>query len=166
MYRNLRILFCLLAVACAAVTIFIFVYFLWWGFVPLGGAVAFGGLMVVCKRAQEREEAKKNPPPREGDFITGKVPVSKKDEPENKWDYSLLCDCSVQFKILRSAQNDNRCHTERSEASHIATLCLVRFFAKAQNDKKTRCGMTGKVNFIKLPPRQTPRRLSLYLKNS
>ncbi len=84
MYRNLRILFCLLAVACAAVTIFIFVYFLWWGFIPLGGAVAFGGLMVVCKRAQEREEAKKNPPPREGDFITGKVPVDKDDEPENK----------------------------------------------------------------------------------
>ncbi len=84
MYRNLRILFCLLAVACAAVTIFIFVYFLWWGFIPLGGAVAFGGLMVVCKRAQEREEAKKNPSPREGDFITGKVPVNKDDEPENK----------------------------------------------------------------------------------
>ncbi len=29
MYKNLRIIFCLLAVICAAVTVFIFVYFGW-----------------------------------------------------------------------------------------------------------------------------------------
>jgi len=73
MYKNLRILFCILSVACVAVTIFIFVYFLWWGFLPLAGACVFGTLMVICKRAQEREEEKKNPPPPTGDFITGKV---------------------------------------------------------------------------------------------
>ncbi|MBD5632329.1 MAG: hypothetical protein HDP34_03790 [Clostridia bacterium] len=73
MYKNLRIIFCILAVACTAVTIFIFTYFGWWGFLPLGGALIFAALMVICKRAQEKEELKKNPPPPEGDYITGKV---------------------------------------------------------------------------------------------
>lgn len=73
MYKALRIVFCLLAVACAAVTIFIFVYFNLWGFVPLGGAVVFALLMLYFKRLQEKDELKKNPPPPEGDFITGKV---------------------------------------------------------------------------------------------
>lgn len=77
MYKALRILFCILAVACAAVTVFIFVYFTYWGFVPLGGAFAFAGLMFLFKNKQERQELEDNPPPAEGDFITGKV---KKDE--------------------------------------------------------------------------------------
>lgn len=76
MYKNLRIIFCLLAVICAAVTVFIFVYFGWWGFVPLGAGCAFAALMVVCKNEQVKQERKNNPPPPEGDFITGKV---KKD---------------------------------------------------------------------------------------
>lgn len=78
MYKNLRILFCILSVICAAVTIFIFVYFTWWGFVPLAGGVTFAFLMVFFKRAQEDEE-KKSAPPSSGDFITGKV---KKDGEE------------------------------------------------------------------------------------
>lgn len=73
MYKNLRILFCILAVLCAAVTVFIFVYFLWWGFLPLGGACGFAALMYLFKNKQEREEAKKNPPPPTGDFIAGKI---------------------------------------------------------------------------------------------
>lgn len=73
MYKNLRIIFCILAAACAAVTIFIFVYFTLWGFIPLGGACIFALLMVLFKRKQESEELKKNPPPPTGDFITGKV---------------------------------------------------------------------------------------------
>lgn len=73
MYKNLRILFCILAVACAAVTVFIFVYFTFWGFIPLVGACAFAGLMLLFKRKQESEEEKLNPPPPTGDFITGKV---------------------------------------------------------------------------------------------
>lgn len=76
MYKNLRIIFCLLAVICAAVTVFIFVYFDWWGFVPLGAGCAFAALMFVCKNEQVKQERKNNPPPPEGDFITGKV---KKD---------------------------------------------------------------------------------------
>lgn len=73
MYKALRILFCILAVACAAVTIFIFVYFQLWGFVPLVGAFAFAGLMFLFKNKQEQKELKDNSPPPEGDFITGKV---------------------------------------------------------------------------------------------
>ncbi len=77
MYKNLRILFCILAVICAAATIFIFIYFKWWGAIPLGGAALFGGLMVLFKNKQEAKERKENPPkPTEGDFITGKI---KKD---------------------------------------------------------------------------------------
>lgn len=79
MYKNLRIIFCILSVLCVAVTIFIFAYFSFWGFVPLGGAVIFGVLMFVCKNAQEGQELKDNPPEPKGDFITGKI---KKDDNE------------------------------------------------------------------------------------
>ena len=76
MYKVLRIAFCILAVACAAVTILIFVYFGIWGVLPLAGALIFAGLMFICKNAQERQELKKNPPaPETGDFITGKMPA-------------------------------------------------------------------------------------------
>lgn len=79
MYKTLRILFCLLAVACSAVTIFIFIYFQWWGMLPLGGACVFAALMVICKRAQESEERKANPPAPEGDFITGRIQKNDKE---------------------------------------------------------------------------------------
>ncbi len=80
MYKILRVIFCLLAVACAAVTIFIFIYFGMWGFVPLGLGVIFALLMFASKNRQESDELKKNPPPPTGDFITGRV---NKDE-DNK----------------------------------------------------------------------------------
>lgn len=73
MYKTLRILFCILAVICTAVTVFIFAYFKLWGFVPLGGAVIFAALMFLFKNKQEKDEAKLNPPAPKGDFITGKV---------------------------------------------------------------------------------------------
>ena len=82
MYKTLRILFCVLAVICATVTVFIFVYFGIWGIAPLCGAGIFAILMVMCKRAQESEELKKNPPPPAGDFITGKV--EKSEDPADK----------------------------------------------------------------------------------
>ena len=78
MFKNLRIIFCILSVACVAATIFIFVYYLWWGFVPLGGALAFAGLMFLFKGMQERADKAATPPPPSGDFITGKV--ENKDE--------------------------------------------------------------------------------------
>lgn len=73
LYKILRIIFCVLACACTAVTIFIFAIFGLYGLIPLGGAIVFAVLMFICKNAQEREELKKNPPPPKGDFITGKV---------------------------------------------------------------------------------------------
>lgn len=65
-----------MSVLCVAVTIFIFVYFGWFGLIPLGGAIIFGFLMVMFKNLQQAKELKDNPPPPEGDFITGPV---KKD---------------------------------------------------------------------------------------
>jgi len=82
MYKILRIVFCVLAVACTAVTVFIFAFFGIWGLIPLGGAVIFAGLMFVCKNAQTREEIKTNPLPPEGDFITGKVKAPENEEKE------------------------------------------------------------------------------------
>lgn len=77
MLKILRIVFCLLAVAAAAVTVMIFIFFDLWGLLPLGLAIAFAVGMFVCKSAQERKELKENPPAPKGDFITGKV---KEDE--------------------------------------------------------------------------------------
>ena len=71
-------MFCILAVICVAATIFIFAYFQWFGLIPLGGAIAFWLLMLLFKNLQEAKELKENPPPPEGDFITG--PVKKDDD--------------------------------------------------------------------------------------
>lgn len=76
MYKILRIVFCILAVLCVAVTMFVFAYAGLFGLIPLGGAVVFGFLMVYFKSLQQAKELKENPPPPVGDFITGPV---KKD---------------------------------------------------------------------------------------
>lgn len=74
MYKILRIIFCVLTVALAAAAIFIFIYLGWlWGAMALLLAFVFGALMVTFKQLQEKQELKKNPPPPEGDFITGRV---------------------------------------------------------------------------------------------
>lgn len=73
MYKVLRIVFCILAVAAAAVAVPIFIFFDLWGLVPVGACVVFAVLMILFKRAQEQEELRKNPPEPKGDFITGKV---------------------------------------------------------------------------------------------
>lgn len=78
MFKILRIISCVLAAASAAVAVFILVYFGLWGLLPVGLCILFAALMFLFKNKQEREELKKNPPPPEGDFITGKV---KKDAP-------------------------------------------------------------------------------------
>lgn len=73
MYKILRIVFCLLAVAAAAVTVMIFIFFDLWGLIPLGLCIVFAAAMFICRNAQVSEELKKNPPAPVGDFITGKV---------------------------------------------------------------------------------------------
>lgn len=82
MYKTLRIIFCILAVALAAAAIFIFAYFdWWWGALCVVCAAVFGCLMVTFKMLQEKKERKDNPAPRKGDFIFGKVSdTEKKDE--------------------------------------------------------------------------------------
>ncbi|MCD8285779.1 MAG: hypothetical protein LUD50_00940, partial [Clostridia bacterium] len=77
----LRIVFTLLAVASAACCIFIFIYFSWWGFIPLAGVLIFGGLMYYFSRKDKSDEQVERLENRDGDFITG--PVHKKT-PEEK----------------------------------------------------------------------------------
>lgn len=80
MYKILRIIFCILAVALAAAAIFVFVYADWvWGALVVTLAFVFGALMVTFKQLQEKEERRKNPPPPEGDFITGKIKPEDKE---------------------------------------------------------------------------------------
>lgn len=78
MYKILRMVFCVLAALCAAVTVFIFIFFKIWGLVPLGGALIFAAAMFLCKNKQEQGEAAENPPEPKGDFITGKINNDKK----------------------------------------------------------------------------------------
>ena len=84
MYKTLRIIFSILAAACATVVIFVFVLCdWWWGFIPLGVGLLSAALMFLFKKLQEREELKKNPPPPRGDFITGKVKTDEVKPPED-----------------------------------------------------------------------------------
>lgn len=76
----LRIVFTLLAVACAATCIFIFIYFSWWGFIPLAGVIVFGGLMYFFSNRDKKDEVVERQENRPGDFITG--PVHKKTAEE------------------------------------------------------------------------------------
>ena len=80
MYKILRILFCVLAVALAAAAIFIFIYAgTLWGILTIILAFVFGALMVTFKGLQEQQEKKKNPPPPQGDFIFGKIGEDKEN---------------------------------------------------------------------------------------
>ena len=74
MYKILRILFCIIAVALAAAAVFVFIYGgTLWGVMVIILAFVSGALMVTFKQLQEKEERKKNPPPPQGDFIIGKA---------------------------------------------------------------------------------------------
>ena len=85
MFKNLRIISCVLAVICAAAAIFVFVYAgIAWGFICVAGAVAFFLLTLMFKRMQEDRERKDNPPASSGDFITGRVSTEKKEDTSDK----------------------------------------------------------------------------------
>ena len=80
MFKILRIAFCILTVAIAAVAIFIFVYAGWlWGLFAVLTAGVSGALMVTFKMLQEKKERKQAPPAPQGDFITGKVENGKEE---------------------------------------------------------------------------------------
>lgn len=75
MYKIFRIASSIIAALCAAAAVFIFVFLgMAWGFICVAGAIVFFLLTLTFKRLQERQELKDNPPPPEGDFITGRVP--------------------------------------------------------------------------------------------
>lgn len=76
MYKILRIAFCIIAAAAAAIAVPVFIFLELWGLVPVGVSVLSTVAMYVCKWLQEISEMKKNPPS-EGDFIKGKKPVNK-----------------------------------------------------------------------------------------
>jgi len=83
MYKNLRIIFCIIAAALAAAAIFVFVFAGWiWGLMCVLAAAVCAALMVTFKRLQERKELQDNPPPPKGDFITG--PIKPTDEQDKK----------------------------------------------------------------------------------
>lgn len=74
MYKILRILCCIVSALLLAACVFIFVYLgIVWGLIALLAAGAFAALTFFFKRRQEEREAKINPPPAVGDFITGAV---------------------------------------------------------------------------------------------
>ena len=80
-FKVLRILFCVLAVALAAAAIFVFIYAgTLWGVMTVIVAFIFGALMVTFKGLQEKEEKKKDPPPPTGDFIFGKIGEDEEDK--------------------------------------------------------------------------------------
>lgn len=74
LFKALRIIFCILAVAGAAAAIFVFAYAHWiWGVSVVAAALIFAALMFLFKNLQTKEETKANPPPLQGDFIMGRV---------------------------------------------------------------------------------------------
>lgn len=80
MYKVLRIVFCILAVAAAAVSVLIFIFFNLWGLIPVGLCIVFAAAMFLCRSAQIKDETRKNPPAPQGDFITGKVKKSNESD--------------------------------------------------------------------------------------
>ncbi len=84
MYKILRIIFCVAAVALAAAAIFVFIYAGWlWGLATVMLAAVCGGLMATFKMLQEKKERLANPPPPVGDFIYGKVNKPETDKTED-----------------------------------------------------------------------------------
>ena len=76
MYKIFRIASSIIAALCAAAAVFVFVFLgMAWGFICVAGAIVFFLLTRTFKRLQERQELKDNPPPPEGDVITGRVPT-------------------------------------------------------------------------------------------
>lgn len=83
MFRNLRIACSIIAAIFAAGAVFVFIYAgMEWGFGCVGGALIFFGLTVLFRKLQVRKELQDNPPPPEGDFITGRVADNNNDGTE------------------------------------------------------------------------------------
>ena len=85
MYKILRIISCIVAVALTAACPFVFLYA---GNTP--GIICIGAILVcffamlTFKKFQEDKEGIKDEKPLVGDYITGKVPLPKNDETEKE----------------------------------------------------------------------------------
>lgn len=82
-FKILRIVCCVIAAACAAAFIPMFVCFdtPYWGIITVVVGVIFFVLMILFKRLQENAEVEKVPETPHGDFITGPV---KSDKPADE----------------------------------------------------------------------------------
>lgn len=73
MFKVLKIIFCLLAAAAAAAAVPVFIFCDLWGLLPVGVCAASAAAMFFFKSLEVKRNLKNNPPPPEGDFITGKA---------------------------------------------------------------------------------------------
>ncbi|MCM1233869.1 MAG: hypothetical protein NC489_27495 [Ruminococcus flavefaciens] len=74
MFKNLRIICCIISALIVAADIFVFIYAgMIWGLIGIFAAALFFFAMLYFKYRQEEQKKKDNPPPAKGDFITGKV---------------------------------------------------------------------------------------------
>ena len=90
MYKKLRIIFCVIAVALAAAAVFVFIYAGWlWGLATVMVAAVCGALMATFKMLQEKKERLENPPPPVGDFIYGKVQKEENQTDTSEKDWEL-----------------------------------------------------------------------------
>jgi uncharacterized protein YneF (UPF0154 family) len=87
MYKILRIICSIIAALCLAGCVFVFVYLgLLWGLICLIAAGLLFCLTLFFKNKQEEQEAKDNPPPPVGDFITGRVTKANSNDDETDKD--------------------------------------------------------------------------------
>ncbi|MCD8205538.1 MAG: hypothetical protein LUD29_02865 [Clostridia bacterium] len=85
-FKNLRITSGILAACGVVATFFVFVFCeLLWGFIALIITLIFVALTFVFRSKQRQQENITNPPPPQGDFITGKI---NSDKNENNGDKS------------------------------------------------------------------------------
>ncbi|MCD8293795.1 MAG: hypothetical protein LUE27_00910 [Clostridia bacterium] len=106
----LRIVFTLLAVASAATCIFIFIYFSWWGFIPLAGVIVFGGLMYFFSNRDKKDEVVERQENRTGDFITG--PVHKKTAEETA---AEAADADTHEANLQNGESKDKAKSKSSK---------------------------------------------------
>lgn len=80
-FKVLRIISCILAAACAAACVPMFIWFEspFWGLITVLIGVIFFVLMILFKRLQENAEVEATPETPRGDFITGPVNNSPDD---------------------------------------------------------------------------------------
>ncbi len=112
MFKNLRIIFCVLAAVLCAACVFVFIYAdnLGWGFLCLALIAVCVGLMLFFKKKQEKQDGEINPPEPQGDFITGRVKAENADERYTAFNSAITVeqpDGTARTFILTRGDKDN-----------------------------------------------------------